>query len=484
MATRPAVPPQGRVLCEGGGGVKQQQKKNGGADARSRKALGDIGNLVTAGGGIDGKLPPQISRPITRGFCAQLLANAQAAVAAAENNKRQACVKVNGGRALLGGDKPVKRAEPAKAAQKKDPPAAKPKPKEVIVISHEVDDNPEQEEEKAVDNRRKNEGSSLKKKKKKNNNNNKNRAFTSVLTARSKAACGISNKPKEQILDIDAADSSNELAAVEYVEDLYRFYKEAENENRPTDYMRLQPEINEKMRMILVDWLVEIHDEFDLMPETLYLTVNIIDRFLSVKSVPRRELQLLGMAALLTASKYEEIWAPEVNDIVCMADRAYSNEQVLAMEKTILGKLEWYLTVPTHYVFLVRFIKAAVADRTLENAAYFMAELGLMNYTALSYSASMVAASAVYAARCTLDVSPFWNGTLKLHTGYSEEQIKDCAQLLVGLHSRAKESKFQVVYRKYSSSQREAVALLPPAKSLLDNDSGKSSSSSAQSQDL
>lgn len=188
--------------------------------------------------------------------------------------------------------------------------------------------------------------------------------------------------------------------------------------------MPLQPDINEKMRTILVDWLVEIHNKFDLMPETLYLTINIIDRFLSVKAVPRRELQLLGMGALITASKYEEIWAPEVNDLVCIADRAYTHEQVLAMEKTILRKLEWYLTVPTHYVFLVRFIKAAVADQKLENMVYFLSELGLMNYSTLSYSPSVVAASAVYAARCTLNISPSWNGTLKLHTGYSEAQIK------------------------------------------------------------
>jgi G2/mitotic-specific cyclin-B, other len=62
---------------------------------------------------------------------------------------------------------------------------------------------------------------------------------------------------------------------------------------------------------------------------------------------------------MLMASKYEEIWPPEVNDFVCLSDRAYSHEQILIMEKTILGKLEWTLTVPTPFVFLVRFIKAA-----------------------------------------------------------------------------------------------------------------------------
>jgi cyclin B len=87
-----------------------------------------------------------------------------------------------------------------------------------------------------------------------------------------------------------------------------------QNESRPNNYMDMQPEINEKMRAILVDWLVDVHQKFQLSPETFYLTINIIDRFLSVKTVPRRELQLVGIGATLMASKYEEIWAPEVTN--------------------------------------------------------------------------------------------------------------------------------------------------------------------------
>lgn len=76
--------------------------------------------------------------------------------------------------------------------------------------------------------------------------------------------------------------------------------------------MGSQIEINDRMRSILVDWLIEVHNKFELMPETLYLTIHIVDRYLSIKTVPRRELQLVGIAAMLIASKYEEIWAPEV----------------------------------------------------------------------------------------------------------------------------------------------------------------------------
>ncbi|XP_048137660.1 G2/mitotic-specific cyclin S13-7-like isoform X1 [Rhodamnia argentea] len=469
MASRPIVPVQARIgeAVIAGGGAKQQ-KKNGAAEGRNRKALGDIGNLVTLRG-IEGKVQPH--RPVTRSFCAQLLANAQAA-AAAENNKKQAVVNVNGAPSILDGPGAGKRVEPAaaKAAQKK---VVKPKQKvEVIDLTS--------DSEEVIEAKKKQHHEPTKKEGQRSSRRNMP-TLTSVLTARSKAACGLTNKPKEQIVDIDAGDANNELAEVEYIEDIYSFYKEAENESLPRDYMPSQPEINEKMRAILVDWLIEIHNKFELMPETLYLTINIIDRFLSVKSVPRRELQLLGMGALFTASKYEEIWAPEVNDFVCIADRAYSHEQVLAMEKTILGKLEWTLTVPTHYVFLVRFIKASLGDRKLENMVYFLAELGVMNYATLTYCPSMVAASAVYAARCTLGLTPLWNDTLKLHTGFTESQLMDCAKLLVGYHAKAKDSKLQVVFKKYSHSQREAVAEIPPAKALLCEGGGPSSSSSSSS---
>ncbi|KAE9586337.1 G2/mitotic-specific cyclin S13-6 [Lupinus albus] len=95
-------------------------------------------------------------------------------------------------------------------------------------------------------------------------------------------------KPKEQVIDIDAGDTSNELAVVEYIEDIYKFYKL--NDSRSHQYMDSQPEINDRMRGILVDWLIDVHTKFDLSLETLYMTINIIDRFLAVKAVPRREL--------------------------------------------------------------------------------------------------------------------------------------------------------------------------------------------------
>ncbi|KAL5580298.1 hypothetical protein UlMin_012740 [Ulmus minor] len=396
--------------------------KNVPVEGRNRRVLQDIGNLVTTRA-AEGK---------------QLKPNAQVAI---EKNKKPA-KEVDGITKLEAADKIASEKLEADLAG--------------IVIRSDKD-----EKSTPLGGRKLREGTARKNFK----------TFTSTLSARSKAACGLTSRPKGPIVNIDAADSENELAVVEYIDELYEFYKLSEEETRIQNYMELQPDLNAKMRSILVDWLTEVHNKFELMPETLYLTINLVDRYLSVKVVPRKELQLVGISSMLLASKYEEIWAPEVNDFVCISDSAYKKEQILAMEKAILGKLGWYLTVPTPYVFLARYIKASVPfDEELENMAFFLAELGLIHYSAAtSYCPSIMAAAAVYAARYTLDKNPFWTETLEHHTGYSEDQLMDCANLLVGFHSAAAESKLRAVYKKFSNIERGAVALHSPAKSLSVN---------------
>nr|GFA52449.1 hypothetical protein [Tanacetum cinerariifolium] len=192
-------------------------------------------------------------------------------------------------------------------------------------------------------------------------------------------AWGITTKPKDHVLaNIDESDNNNELAEVEYVEEIYAFYKDLESKG-----------------------------EFDMRPESLYLAINIIDRYLSVKTVLRSELKLLSITALLLSSKYEELWPLEVNDDLVnvnsmsyISDNTYSREQILAMESDILSHLSWCLTVPTPYMFTVRYIKASLpSDNEVVNMAFFFTELGLTDYlVTISNNPSKLAASAVYAA--------------------------------------------------------------------------------------
>ena len=129
--------------------------------------------------------------------------------------------------------------------------------------------------------------------------------------------------------NIDERDADDPLCATSYVQDMYHHFrsKEASTSVRPV-FMENQPHINERMRSILVDWLVEVHLKFKLVPETLYLTINLIDRYLERCEVSRPKLQLVGVTSLLIASKYEEIYPPELRDLVYICDRAYTRSEV------------------------------------------------------------------------------------------------------------------------------------------------------------
>lgn len=139
----------------------------------------------------------------------------------------------------------------------------------------------------------------------------------------------------------------------EYRQDILDYLRDAEERHRPKPlYMRKQPDISPSMRTILVDWLVEVGEEYRLQNETLCLAISYIDRFLSVMSVVRAKLQLVGTAAMFIAAKYEEIYPPDVGEFVYITDNTYTKTQVLRMEQLILKVLKFDLCVPTTSVFL------------------------------------------------------------------------------------------------------------------------------------
>ncbi|XP_066362348.1 cyclin-B1-5-like [Miscanthus floridulus] len=421
---------------------KQKDAAAAGRPNATRPALGDIGNVAldVLDGGI--KLPEGIHRPITRSFGAQLLKEALAnknAVAPAQPVAARAVTK------------------PARKVPAKNIPRPEQAPKENRKPSEGGAKHPE-------GNRKLSEGAAGSSRFVQKDGRKKHvYTLSTVLSARSKAARGLTEKPKPLIEDIDKFDGDNQLALVDYVEDIYTFYKTTQHESRPIDYMGNQPELTSKMRAILTDWLIESHQRFDLMPETLYLTIYIVDRYLSLQPVPKRELQLVGMAAMLIACKYEEIWAPEVNDFIQISDCAFSRHQILVAEKAILNSMQWNLTVPTPYHFLLRFAKAAgSADEQLEHMIYFFGELALLDYRMVTTYPSTVAACAVYIARLTLRKSPLWTETLKHHTGLHERQLMEGARILVSCHA-APDAQLKTVYEKYAAEKFGRVALHPPA---------------------
>lgn len=258
--------------------------------------------------------------------------------------------------------------------------------------------------------------------------------------------------------DIDSRDADNPLLVTCYANEMYDHFNQLELDYRVNpNYIRMRQEVvTEKMRCILIDWLVEVHLKFKMVPETIYITVQIIDRYLQVRAVRRSKLQLVGVAALLVAAKYEEIYPPELRELVFITDQAYSKAEILEMEADILRTLDYKLTVPTIHTFLCRYLKAAHADRTMVQLSCFLTERSLQEYGMLKFTPSQIAATAVLIARKSLNRHP-WSPTLLKYTKYDELDLVGCAEeLRIALNDIT--CLQQAVKRKYSSSKFGAVA--------------------------
>ena len=222
--------------------------------------------------------------------------------------------------------------------------------------------------------------------------------------------------------------------------------------------MEHQPHINERMRSILIDWLVEVHLKFKLVPETLYLTVNLIDRYLEKSEVSRPKLQLVGVTALLIASKYEEIYPPELRDLVYICDHAYRKEEILQMEESVLKTLEYQITIPSAHAFLVRYLKAAHADRKIVQLSCYILDGTLQSYNLLHYLPSQLAAAAVLIARKVVGRNA-WSPTLLTYAHYCEEEVMPVARAVLSEKSSTS-PELRAVNKKYSSSRYGGVATM------------------------
>ncbi|GMI89110.1 cyclin b3;1 [Hibiscus trionum] len=288
------------------------------------------------------------------------------------------------------------------------------------------------------------------------------RSYTSLLMARSKLLEGNSGvKEEEKLPDIDNDD--NPLEVVPYIDEIYQYYWISEAMNPSLEnYMSKQTDITPHMRGILINWLIEVHLKFDLMQETLYLMVNLLDRYLSEVQIKKNEMQLVGLTTLLLASKYEDFWHPRVKDLISISAEAYTSEQMLKTEKLVLKNLKFRLNAPTPYVFMLRFIKAAQSDTKLEHLAFYLIELCLVEYEALKFKPSLLCASAIYLARCTLQMSPSWTPLLRRHTRYDVSEIRDCAEMILRFQRAAKSGQLRVTFEKYTSKDLSGVAAITP----------------------
>ena len=277
--------------------------------------------------------------------------------------------------------------------------------------------------------------------------------------------------------------SENPQFASECMDDIMKCYREGEMRGLPTrGYLSQHYDINQKMREILVDWVVEVHHKFNLRPAVLYTTVQLIDRYLGMCTVARSKLQLVGITAMLISSKMEEIFPPQVKDFVYISDRAYTQEEIIEMEQTILNSMKFRVAFPTMFSFAQQIVTATMCNEKTSQIASFLMDLTLQvspsfrienchdcsvvqDYSALRFTPSIVASASVnLAIRIDRGLTDYdekvWSGPQQQWVGYTEESLKECMEYLNSMIASPGDTELQAVKNKYSSVKWGNVARL------------------------
>lgn len=253
--------------------------------------------------------------------------------------------------------------------------------------------------------------------------------------------------------DLDAEDEGDPHMVAEYAPEIFEYMLSIEENIIPgPGIMDLQKELNWHMRAVLIDWLIEVQWKSKLLPETLFLTVNIIDRFLSKRAVSLVKLQLVGLAASLLASKYEEVMSPSISNFVYFSDNAYDEQELLKAERYMLHVLGFVLAYPNPLVYLRRFSKADNYDIRHRTLAKYLMELTLLDPRFIPCPPSLVAAVGLWVARDMLKGGPWHTNLVHYSGGYTEADLQPWGAVLVDF-LRKDAAKYEAVFKKYSSKK-------------------------------
>lgn len=259
-------------------------------------------------------------------------------------------------------------------------------------------------------------------------------------------------------------DNEYDYMVGKYVDKVYDYLRFAEVKYfvRPR-YLDNKTDITSKMRSILTDWLVQVHKRFKLTAETLYLTISIMDRYIQAEEddISKNDMQLIGISSMMLASKFEEIYSPEIGDYVYICDNAYTADQFLKQEMKILKVLDFEISQPFSIQFLRRYSKTAGVEGRQHVLAKYFLELALIDYDLMSFMPSIVAAAALKLSIKIIG-NQSWSKVLELYSGYTAEELEDATNILcrfVYMIQWTKQGqKFTAVKKKYSESKNFQVA--------------------------
>ncbi|KYM98962.1 G2/mitotic-specific cyclin-B [Cyphomyrmex costatus] len=289
--------------------------------------------------------------------------------------------------------------------------------------------------------------------------------------------------------DIDEQDKNNPILVSIYTNDIHEYLRTLEIKFTIKKGYLAGQEITPKMRCVLVDWLVEVHQQFRLMQETLYLTIAIIDRFLHThththvndymyilflqlfRAIDRKKLQLVGVTAMFIASKYEEMYSPDISDFVYITDKAYSKADILNMEMLIVRTLDYSFGRPLPLHFLRRYSKAGKALPIHHTMAKYFLEESLVYYEMCHYPPSLIAAAAIYLAFLLIgndeedEGKVIWTSTLAYYSTYSKDDVLPAVRDIAAIIINVGDSKYQAVRKKYVHVKHMKISIRPELKS-------------------
>ncbi|MCQ2816261.1 MAG: hypothetical protein MJ252_03240 [archaeon] len=245
----------------------------------------------------------------------------------------------------------------------------------------------------------------------------------------------------------------------EYRSDIYRNFKEKEKYYLPmwNYFAKRQNDLAEEMRVILYDWISKLHLYFRMKEETLFLTFNIIDRFLSYYVIKRTNYQLVAISALLIASKYEEMIPPYAENLLKMTESAYSKQEMMTMENNILRVLHFDLTIVTPLSFLQIYNAYFHFDNNIYLLSLCLIEVSNLEFKMIKYLPSVWAVSAILLSYKAFKISKDKMRTFISFSQYNYNQIYECMTDMYNTLIKFKDSQFNTLFNKFCSSKFDCI---------------------------
>ncbi|KAF1755407.1 hypothetical protein GCK72_021976 [Caenorhabditis remanei] len=266
--------------------------------------------------------------------------------------------------------------------------------------------------------------------------------------------------------DYDAEEAANPESVSEYAPEIFDYYKAREKMFQVASYMHKHPEIDVKTRAILVDWMVEIQETFELNHETLYNAVKLTDMFLhNSRNIDKSTIQKLACVTIFIAAKFDERSPPLVDDLIYLSGDRFTREELLAMERNLFSTVGYDLGSPLSYRYLRRLGRVCRIDMKSLTMARYILETSLMVYDYAFVSQARQAAAAFVLAMRMLDANHEyeWNPVLQKYSGFTGEEIAPLVEHMNHIMHfvNAKWTQLASVRQKYSHEVFFHVAKVP-----------------------